>query len=176
MAQIHRPSPVKLIIAILFTSEGVLLNAKEGLERKFGRIDFESPVIPFGYTDYYEKEMGPDLRRQFISFERLIKPDTLASIKRYTNKIESRLTGKNEKYSRRINLDPGYIDAARLVLATCKDYAHRVYLGGGIYAESTLQFKEGTFVPWPWTYPDYKSEQYISNFIKIRRLFLKPGA
>lgn len=173
MAEAHKPSPVKLIVGAIFASEGVLLKTKVSLKRKFGSIDFESPNFPFNFSEYYAKEMGPDLIRQFFSFQRLIEPQHLAAIKSYTNHLEERLSRTKIKPSRTINLDPGYISAAKLVLATAKNFAHRIYLEKGIFAEVTLNFHDGTFAPWPWTYPDYKSKGYIQSFNRVRELYLK---
>ncbi len=108
-------------------------------------------------TDYYRQEMGENLLRKFITFERLIAPDALASIKLETNAVEMSLSGGEESNSpRRVNLDPGYVDATKLVLASAKDQAHRIYLSHGIYAEVTLLYYHGEFHPFIYTYPDYQ--------------------
>ncbi len=177
MAELNRPSPVKLLIGAIFASEGILIKARVMLERKFGPLDYRSPIMPFDYTGYYSREMGMQLKRQFFSFKKLINPQDLAAIKVYTNRLEKRFSRRQDnlarKMVRRINLDPGYISRAKLVLATCKNYAHRIYLNKGIYAEVTLHFQDGTFVPRPWTYPDYRTQSYIREFNTIRRLYLK---
>ena len=206
MAKGVRPSPVKLICGAIFASEGVLIKAEKELRRKFGPLDFTSPLMRFERTKYYEEEMGPNLKRKFFSFQRLISPQQLAAIKFYTNRLEKRFGLKKDNPSRSINpspvlpslrsglskdtetkskcridsernrsinLDPGYISGSKLVLATCKNYSHRIYLDKGIYAEVTLHFQDATFKPWPWTYPDYKSEGYIQSFNKIREIYLK---
>ncbi|MBU3933742.1 MAG: DUF4416 family protein [Candidatus Omnitrophica bacterium] len=173
MSEAMKPSPVKLIIGAIFPGEGILIEAKVGLEKKFGPLDFQSPLTPFNHTEYYEKEMGPDLKRQFLSFQRLISPRKLAEIKLYTNRLEKRLSRVRNSPSRTINLDPGYISAAKLVLATCKDYAHRIYLGKGVFAEVTLHFQQGTFRPRPWTFPDYRSKGYIQSFNAVREIYLR---
>ena len=171
MAEAQKPSPVKLLIGAITSGEGILIKAKVRLAKKFGPLDFQSPIMPFNWTKYYEKEMGPNLRRQFFSFQRLISPDELAKIKLYTNRLERRLS-PCQPSPRTINLDPGYISAAKLVLATCKNYAHRIYLTKGVFAEVTLHFQDGSFVPCPWTYPDYKSKDYIQSFNAIRKIYL----
>ncbi|UCB56761.1 MAG: DUF4416 family protein [Candidatus Omnitrophota bacterium] len=171
MAEAIKPSPVKLIIGAIFASEGILIKARQRLERKFGPVDFQSPAIPFDFTDYYRQEMGPNLTRRFFSFQRLIKPDELAAIKLYTNRLEAQFSRRQEKSSRSINLDPGYISQAKLVLASCKNYYHRIYLGKGVFAEIALYFQEGSFKFHPWTYPDYKSASYIKSFTAIREIY-----
>ena len=185
MAEAEKPSQVKLIIGAIFASEGILIEAKVRLEKKFGPVDFQSSLMPFNCTKYYEKAMGPNLKRQFLSFQRLINPRQLSAIKLYTNRLEkglSRAKAGSERAmirmvhgerSRTINLDPGYISASKLVLATCKNYSHRIYLDKGIFADVTLHFRSGTFTPWPWTYPDYKSKDYIQGFNMIREIYLK---
>ena len=177
MAEAKRASQVKLIIGAIFASEGILIAAKKRLEKKFGPVDFQSSSIFFNCTKYYEKAMGPALLRQFLSFQRLINPRQLSAIKLYTNRLEkglSRAKARSERVMiRRVNLDPGYISASKLVLATCKNYSHRIYLDKGIFAEVTLHFRSGTFTPWPWTYPDYKSKDYIQGFNMIREIYLK---
>lgn len=170
MAKIKRPQRVKLIIGFIFQQEEILENTKAILERRFGRIDFESELLSFTHTDYYETEFGKDLKRKFISFKRLISGHHLARIKIITHKIEERLS----KDSRRlINIDPGYLDLGKLILATTKDYKHHIYLNQGIYAEVTLFYQDKTFKPWEWTYPDYKTPDYITIFNKIREIYVK---
>ncbi len=173
MAEAKRASQVKLIIGAIFASEGILIAAKKRLEKKFGPVDFQSSSIFFNCTKYYEKAMGPALLRQFLSFQRLINPRQLSAIKLYTNRLEKGLARGKARPARVINLDPGYISASKLVLATCKNYSHRIYLDKGIFAEVTLHFRSGTFTPWPWTYPDYKSENYTQSFNTIREMYLK---
>jgi hypothetical protein len=137
----------------------------------FGETDERSAEWPFDFTDYYELEMGENLRRRFVSFERVINPAELPGVKSLTNQLESRICYECglEPGRRAVNLDPGYITLGKLVLATTKDYAHRVYLRDGIYAESTLYYeKSGKWLPWPWTYPDYASPRYHEFFLAVR--------
>ena len=173
MAKAKKSSSVKLIIGAITSSEGILIKAKVLLQKRFGPLDFESAIMPFNCTQYYEKEMGSDLLRQFFSFQRLINPQKLAAIKLSTNRLEKRLSRQGGKFKRKINLDPGYLSCSKLVLATCKNYSHRIYLDKGVYAEVTLYFQRGTFQPWPWTYPDYRTKGYIQSFNAIRKIYLK---
>lgn len=170
MGRITRAKPVKLIAGFIFKDERYLIKAESILARKFGKIDFKSQVIPFDFTDYYAQEFGDNLKRVFVSFKNLISPKYLSSAKVITNRIEEKLSLSG---NRLINIDPGYLDAARLVLASTKDFAHRIYLDKGIFAETTLIFKDHSFRGWEWTYPDYKKEEYIEIFHKIRALFLR---
>lgn len=175
MGEIKQRSPVKLIIGFIlsrpkafFKEDAVFAKAKDTLQRRFGKIDFESRELPFLYTDYYERELGKNLRRKFVSFKKLIPADALARIKIATNRLEQKLSLNNRRL---INIDPGYLDLSKLVLATTKDYNHRIYLSAGIYAEITLFFQNKTFNPWQWTYPDYQTKSYIDIFNQIRGIY-----
>jgi len=139
----------------------------------YGPTDEVSEFWPFDTTDYYELEMGENLQRQFVSFERLVNPEELAHIKRHTNEQEERLTYDCglAKGQRPVNLDPGYISLSKLVLATTKDYSHRIYLRDGVYAECTLHYEDGKWVPWPWTYPDYADTRYHPFFERVRERY-----
>ena len=168
MGQIAAPLPVKLIVP-LFTGYPPLLDeAQNALVERLGPVDYCSAPIPFAYTTYYEAEFGSDLVRQILAFEQLIDPGRLAEIKVWTNGLEEELATGGK---RRVNLDPGYLTEAKLVLATTKDYGHRIYIGQGIYAEVTLSWRDKDFRSWPWTYPDYQSEAYLQAFRAIRVIF-----
>lgn len=162
--------PVKLICGLLAGDDDLLRRARHLLIRSYGPVDVESEIWPFTYTNYYTDEMGPNLRRKFLAFEQLIRPDHLAEIKRSTNNIETEIAEQTAALDilRPLNLDPGYVDLGKLVLASTKDHAHRVYLGQGIYAEVTLAYVRGAWTPWPWTYPDYKSPEYAEYFVRVR--------
>lgn len=168
MGKIGKPPLVKLISGLIFKETGILKKAESDLKKLYGRIDYNSPVLDFNYTDYYAKEFGKNLKRKFISFEKLIIPGRLSKIKIATNKIEEKFSKDN---SRRVNIDPGYLDLAKLILATTKDYNHRIYLALGIYAEVTLCYQGNTFRPWNWTYRDYQSREYIAIFNQIREIY-----
>lgn len=169
MGQIKEPKPVKLISS-LFTAELELLEAAcNQLSAIFGPIDYESDLLPFDHTHYYAAEFGEGLMRKIVAFAELIDPGRLAEIKRLTNDLEMVWAREGK---RRINLDPGYVSLAKLVLATTKNHGHRIYLGQGIYAEVTLRYRDKTFRPWEWTYPDYASPPYIAIFNHIRELYL----
>jgi hypothetical protein len=137
-----------------------------------GALDFESLLRPWDYTQYYAEELGPSLMRKFIFFERLILPDELGSIKRATNRIEQQ-TGRvrDGKFHRRVNLDPGYLTPSKVVLATTKDFAHRIYLQEGIYAEAALVYQGKSFQPMPYTYPDYRKKEYLELFNQARETY-----
>jgi hypothetical protein len=170
MGKINKVIPVKLICGIITSDENNFNIARKELSKKFGAIDYKSPISDFNLTDYYQKEMGPNLKRRFLSFSKLIIPAEIIKIKHLTNKLEVKYS-KNGK--RLINIDPGYISASKLVLATTKDYFHRIYLDKGIFAEVTLYFRAGSFTPFDWTYPDYKSKNYIEAFNRIREIYMR---
>lgn len=168
MGKIKKKEKVKLIIGFIFQKEDIFDRTKEILRKKFGEIDFESKLLNFTHTNYYNKELGEDLKRKFLSFNKLVNPNSLVKIRHLTQRLEEKLSLKE---NRQINIDPGYIDLSKLVLATTKDYKHRIYLWNGTYAEATLYYEGGDFKVFPWTYPDYKSPQYSEIFKRIRQIY-----
>ena len=158
----------------MLARERVLFGAAEQrLVESFGAVDLASPVLDFDFTDYYEREMGPGLKRQLVSFERKIDPGEIAAIKLATNGLEEALAPLDTSVARPINLDPGYICGSKLVLASAKDRSQRVYVGHGIYVEITLEFRKGRFRPVPTTYRDYASDAYIEFFTEVRERHLE---
>jgi hypothetical protein len=127
----------------------------------------ESAPMHWDFSDYYTEELGEQIRRRFVFFKELINQEDLIRIKRKTNEMEKLLSACGK---RTINLDPGYLTPAKIVLASAKDYAHRIYLGDGIYAESTLTFRKGNFVSHFYTYRDFQDERYHRIFMTARRL------
>jgi Domain of unknown function (DUF4416) len=172
VAQAIEPAPVKLIMGLILARQAPIVAIRQALETTYGQIDLETEMSPFVATRYYEREMGPALQRLFWSFEVLIAPDALAGIKCDTHAIERTFAMHDgQAWRRRVNLDPGYVDLAKLVLATTKDRQHRLYLGQGIYAEVTLRHTGGRFAPWEWTYPDYRTAEYLAFFDAVRRRY-----
>jgi hypothetical protein len=165
---LRQPGLVKLFVGVLAGDLLLLPSVRQRLEQELGPVDLASPLFDFGYTRYYEPEMGPDLRRQFWGFERLIAPDRLPAVKLFTNDVETDFAQAGKRH---VNLDPGYLTAAKVVLATTKDYSHRLYLGRGIYGEVTLIYRQGRLAPLPWTYPDYRSADYQSFFLALRATY-----
>ncbi|MGR3310377.1 MAG: DUF4416 family protein [Candidatus Brocadiales bacterium] len=175
MGEIKEPRSVNLIIGMLTSIEELFDVTGAALEKEFGAIDLKSDIIPFNFTDYYRAEMGSNLQRRFFGFDKLIMPDSLADIKLWTNRFEegqSTLPSQEGRWrgvSRPINLDPGYISEAKLVLASTKDFSHRIYLTKGIYAEVTLKYlNSGRYESLPWTFPGYRTQQYQQFFLKVR--------
>ncbi len=163
------PKPVKLIVAILAADKQCLQAATDSLTTELGTIDLISDVWPFTQTSYYNNEIGDNILRQFVSFEKLIDPGQLAKIKHQTNQLEQKLaTQLALDLPRPVNLDPGVIEPSKLILATTKNYSHRIYIGEKMYAEVTLIFDKGLWKPFEYTYPDYRQQCYFNFFDKVR--------
>ena len=163
------PPAVKLIIGLLAASDALLAEARHVLPHRFGPIDATSAPTAWNLSTYYRDEMGGAIRRQFVSCERLVAPGKLAGFKQMANEIEDTWRPAG---GRQVNIDPGYLTATKLVLASTKDAAHRVYLSGGIYAEATLHFANGSFGPYPYTYADYAAADAITFFNRVRATYL----
>jgi hypothetical protein len=168
MGEVRDPQPVKVFVGILTALTSALTELRGSLEEQFGPVDSESELVEFTYTDYYEPEMGSRLKRKFWGFGRLASPDALVDLKLFTNQVEQTLAIDGK---RTVNIDPGYLTAARIVLASTKDFAHRLYLGKGIYGEVTLVYQKKDFQALPWTYPDYRSEAYLQYFRELRKVY-----
>jgi hypothetical protein len=174
MGDIHAPSPVLLLIAASSRYDEALAWGLRQGEAAFSAAAAVSDAFRFTETNYYVAEMGSDLKKQFWVFAEPIDPGRLAAIKRQTNEWEAEYAGlKTHREPRPLNLDPGYLTLAKLVLASTKDHAHRIYLGEGIYAEVTLSFRRGGWQPFDWTYPDYRRQDYQDFFTRCREL-LRP--
>lgn len=166
MTRTSEIEPAKLIAGLIFSSQDAYTASMKLLEQKFGPIQFESEPFDFSYTDYYESEMGKLLRRQFVSFETPIVPDRLSEIKQTTNHLERKYL--NDTGGRLINIDPGLVSLANLILASTKNFSHRLYLGQGIFGEVTMLYENKTFVPLRWTYPDYQRVDVIGFLLRVR--------
>jgi hypothetical protein len=169
MSRPHEPDHVKLISSLFSPEKEFLDTIIKQLEKICGPVDWVSPELFFDRTKYYAKEMGWPLHRRFIAFEKLALPDQLIELKLKTNAIEQQylVDGK-----RRVNIDPGYISPERLILATGKNFVHRVYLSQGIYADLTLVFQKGCFKTLEWTYPDYADPEIIGYFNNVRNRYM----
>ena len=168
MADPGIPPAVKLFVGMLSAHADLLEVARAMLEDEHGPVDAASDLIDFDFTRYYEPEMGSGLKRQFLSFAQLVAPDRLARIKLRTNEIEREIALRHRTAARPVNLDPGYLTLSKVILATTKDHAHRIYLADGIYAEVTLSWRDRAWRPWPWTYPDYVTDAYVGFFSRVR--------
>jgi hypothetical protein len=174
MGQIASPDNALLLIAASSRHIDALSWARERSGKGFGPVAPASPAFDFTETDYYTDTMGPNLKKQFFAFDQPIDPGRLAAIKRQTNQWEEEYAALGRHVEPRpLNLDPGYITPAKLVLASTKDHAHRIYLDEGIYAEVTLSYRGGHWQAHEWTYPDYRRVDYQEFFTQCRRLFLE---
>lgn len=158
------------MIGLIYKENAAAQTGWKATEKIWGPIDFLSEVRPFDYTHYYEDEMGRPLFRRWASFKALVPQDCLPEIKWQAVELEKQWLISDK---RQLNIDPGLITPERMVLATGKNYSHRIYLGKGIFGDLTLIFFKGSYRPLPWTYPDYRDEQAIWAFNKIRERYLK---
>lgn len=168
MSTLNEPEDVKRIASLIAADPGPLDLGIVGLEAVFGSVDWRSPVLAFDRTRYYERELGGPLVRRFVTFERLVSPDALVQDKQETQRIEDRYRRGGR---RTVNVDPGALSLERLVLATGKNYTHRIYLSRGVYADLTLVYHRRSFRALPWTYPDYADPEAIEMFNEVRRRY-----
>jgi len=161
--------PVKLIAGLISGRVDRFALARRFLEKRFGKIDHETTFLDFSCTDYYNKELGGGLKRKIVSFKKLVSPENSHRIKLYSNLLEKKLSFTRNV--RAINIDPGYLDLAKLILFTTKNRSHRTYLEKGIYADLELCFSAKSFRPLDWTYPDYRTTEYIDFFNSVRSTY-----
>ena len=185
------PAPkVKLICGMISCREALFAQARDVLGGKFGPCDIVSEVMPFDFTHYYDQEMGSPLYRQFVAFEELRDADMLVEAKVASNQIEATFASDEDPSDmpalipnsgisggmapvtstmrRPINLDPGYIESGKLVLASMKNFSHRIYMGRGVFGEVTMQYRHGKWEALPWTFPDYASGRYFGFLNEAR--------
>ncbi len=162
--------PVKLICGVLYSKTADLMRLDSRLRALYGSVDLKSEPFDFTFTDYYKEVMGSDLVKQFYSFEKLIQPDMLADIKNATISIETDFSINGR---RTVNLDSGYLEESKLVLASTKNFSHRIFLRDNIWAEVTLSYTKGEFVTHPWTYPDYSQRLAIEFLKEVREKYKK---
>ncbi len=161
----------KLIVALISSDLSLMSAIEQELSKKFGEWELVSELFSFSdFTGYYTPEMGEHLQKKFMSVSEMIRLEDLPDIKHFTNDAEQRHSMDSK---RRINIDPGYVTHAQMVLATTKDYSHRIYLGKGIHAELTYICKKKEFCPLEWTYPDYRERNAIEFFEKVRHIYLQ---
>jgi len=170
MGKVRVYPPVKIIAAITLAPDVSTEEIIRRLEKLLSPIDSQSNEYAFDFTRYYELKMGADLRKQMFSFRELIPAELFPDLKIATNLIEEEFIHGSR---RRVNIDPGYICAAKLVLATTKDYDHRIYLGRGIFGDVHLRFRKGHFQINRWTYPDYQQPEILSFFENVRKIYLE---
>ena len=163
------PQPAKLVISLFMKEKSFIDPAAKDLTDTCGPIDMVSPWFPFDFTRYYEPEMGVPLFRRFLVFKTLIEQNALSEIKTVTNTLEQRYSKQGK---RMVNMDPGYLLRERFVLASGKNFAHRIYLDKGIYADLTLVYIRGQFQKLPWTYPDYADKNILTYLESVRTKYV----
>jgi hypothetical protein len=168
MSRPQPPSPAKLVIGLFMKEKSLLAPVAETLADAFGPVDLVSPWLPFDYTSYYEPEMGAPLFRRIFAFKSLMAQEDLPAVKLKTNRFEK---DHAEGDRRRINIDPGYLLLEKFVLATGKNFSHRIHIGQGIYADLTLTYARGGFRTLPWTYPDYASAEIRQFLLQVRNKY-----
>ena len=170
----RRPNPVKVFVALLYNDSALVAPVERSLTGLFKAVDTASEMLPWNVTNYYAAEMGAVLWRKFVSFEDLVEPSGLAEIKLRTQELEAQYRWRSgDREGRRVNLDPGYLEASKIVLASTKNATHRVYLKAGIYAEAALQFHRGSFEAFAHTYPDYRWPETLCFFHALRARYLE---
>jgi len=165
MSKPREPNPAKLVIGLFMKDRTLFEPLVAELVSEFGGLDLVSPWLPFDYTAYYEQEMGTPLFRRLLAFNSLIDQLDLVGIKLATNRLEDQYAGNGH---RRVNIDPGYLLYERFVLASGKNFCHRIYIGQKIYADLTLIYQQGAYQTLPWTYPDYADRPIISFLEQVR--------
>jgi hypothetical protein len=170
MAKPQAVDPVKLFVAVLWSHSGALQNAVTELETHWGKIDFAGADHAFDMTGYYEPEMGKNLNRRLVSFGRLASPDCLCQAKHACNAIEDRLAGEK---GRLVNLDIGYLDHNKIVLASFKGAGQKIYLGNGVWADLVARYRGGRYCPFEWTFPDFRDGRYDQDLHRIRQIYME---
>jgi hypothetical protein len=161
--------PAKLVIGVFTPNKKIVDNLALELSSQFGQIDLISSWMDFNYTSYYEPEMGSALVRRVFTFKRLIEQGELAAVKIATNQIEQAYSPGGRRAA---NIDPGFMLQERFVLASGKNFSHRIYIGLGIYADLTLIYQKGSFQKLPWTYPDYADQAMLKFLDQVRRKYV----
>jgi len=162
--------PEKIICGFLYGSEADYQSAKQKMSAEYGTADLESPPFKFEHTSYYTAEMGSGLFRRFVSFEKPVDPSLLSKIKLFAMNTELQLLYEGTR-KRRVNIDPGLLSEPKVVLASAKNFSHRICIGNGIWAEVTLRYSGNTFTTLEWTYPDYAFPESIKFFNRVREIY-----
>jgi len=168
MSNPRAPQPAKLVIGLIMKDRALFEPLSAELSAGFGAVDIISSWMAFDYTAYYEPEMGTPLFRRMLTYKKLINQDELPEIKLATNRLEQ---SRAQNGRRRVNIDPGYLLYERFVLASGKNFSHRIYIGRNIYADLTLIYQRGGFAKLPWTYPDYADQPMLEFLSRVRRKY-----
>lgn len=172
MSERRRPEPAALVVSVIYRIESRFDEAARRMGALWGDPERISDPFPFDKTRYYRREMGEPLVRRFFVGRRPVARDTLPEIKVAAETIEREFA---EEGRRTVNVDPGFLTAENFVLATGKNFSHRIYLGNGVFADLTLVFREGEYRALPWTYPDYASGEIRAFLGEVRDRFRRAG-
>ncbi len=170
MAEVNEALPVKYFVAVLFSEEQVLVQALEQLQARWGSFDIAGSDHEFDVTDYYYPEMGGPLYRRLVSFAELLDPMQLVDMKLECNRVEDALSVEGK---RRVNLDAGYLDHNKVLLASAKEAGQKIYLGKGIYADLAGRYKSGKYQPFEWSFPDFRDGRYDAELLRMRSKYLE---
>ena len=165
------PPVVKFFVAALYAPSVDLSFIQEALGEVFGSVDYVGDAHLFDCTDYYQEEMGRDLHRRIVSFSGPHHADILVGAKRACIELEK---GCSIDERRVVNLDSGYLDLHKIVLASTKAAGQKIYLDEGIYADLVARFSDGAYQAMPWGFPDFKDQRYAQDFLTLRRLLKTP--
>lgn len=169
MGQVNPYPPVKLIAAIAVSDVDLWPSVRKDLETHFSPMDYCLDWYDFHHTDYYYKEMGASLKKRMVSFAGLIRAETLPEMKLKAHQLEDHYAIDGKRQS---NIDPGYLTLSKVVLATTKDFSHRIYLAKGIFADLHLKYQHQRFQPQEWSYPDYREEKVLRFFVEVRKIYI----
>ena len=165
----QHPKPAKLVVGFFLKDKALAAAVTRDLQERLGPVDMVSAWLPFDFTTYYKQEMGAPLHRRLLVFKALIDQTQLAAIKQMTNRLERKYQREDQ---RRVNIESGYLLPERFVLATGKNYTHRIYIGEYMYADLTLIYQKGAFRALPWTYPDYADDRMIDFLTLVRNKYM----
>ncbi|GAK61395.1 hypothetical protein U27_01295 [Candidatus Vecturithrix granuli] len=170
MAHTYSPEPMKYFTAILFHTPEAFEVGKQAIIEVWGALDFEGEDHHFDVTTYYEPEMGDPLYRRIVAFEDLMLPTVLVDMKLRCNQIEDALARNGKRI---VNLDAGYLDHNKVVLASAKGAGQKIYLDKGIYADFVGRYKGGRYQAFDWTFPDFRDGRYDQELLTIRHIYLE---
>jgi Domain of unknown function (DUF4416) len=173
MGKPKEPKPAKYFVALLSSHIELLASVETDLAVILGAIDERSETLPWNCSRFYEEEMGSGLLRRFVSFRSLSSPEKLADVKLATQQVEEKYRSQTaDRYGRSVNLDPGYLEAGKVVLASTKNASQRIYLRSGVFAEATLLYHDGVFHGASYTYQDYLWPETLGFLTCLRSIYL----
>ena len=168
MLTTNQPQPVKVFAGVLWTTPEAWRAGLSEMEGVWGEHDLLNEPVPFTFSDYYRDEMGPELQRQFAGFSQLVDPGLLPQLKLQANEIEARLAPDGK---RTVNIDVGYVDYHKVVLASTKAGPQKIYLAQGIWADMVLMYRKGEFHTFPWSFADFAQGAYDDFFLALRQRY-----